>query len=161
MDAPRVVLGGEDEGQRQSTEVVRDALVGLARGHDEQPGVVVGAVPVIDPRLGVPRVLEEPVVVAHARQMLEAIIPGAAHTRLRTWRAITGVMALIFAGMVYYASRMVFGAAPAGMTVREVDAWSTAALFLPLAIIVVFGVYLPAAFSEALHKIVVVVQGGY
>ena len=56
---------------------------------------------------------------------------------------------------------MVFGAAPAGMTVREVDAWSTAALFLPLAIIVVFGVYLPAAFSEALHKIVVVLQGGY
>ena len=71
------------------------------------------------------------------------------------------LMALIFAGMVYYASRMVFGAAPAGMPVREVDAWSTAALFLPLAIIVVFGVYVPSAFSEVLHKIAVVLQGGY
>ena len=30
------------------------------------------------------------------------------------------LMALIFAGMVYYASRMVFGAAPAGMPVRSV-----------------------------------------
>ena len=54
-----------------------------------------------------------------------------------------------------------FRAAPAGMPVREVDAWSTAALFLPLAIIVVFGVYVPSAFSEVLHKIAVVLQGGY
>ena len=71
------------------------------------------------------------------------------------------LVVLIFAGMVFYTSRMVFGAAPAGMPVREISAWSSAALFLPLIIIVIFGVYVPPSFSEALHKVAVVLQGVY
>lgn len=71
------------------------------------------------------------------------------------------LVVLIFAGMVFYTSRMVFGAAPSGMPVREISAWSTAALLLPLTIVVVFGVYVPPSFSELLHKVAVVLQGVY
>lgn len=71
------------------------------------------------------------------------------------------LMVLVFAGMVYYTVRMVFGAEPAGMPVSEGSAWSTAVLFLPLAIVVVFGFYLPPPFSEALRKVAVVLQGVY
>jgi hydrogenase-4 component F len=71
------------------------------------------------------------------------------------------MVVLIFAGMIYYTVKMVFGEAPAGMQTKEVSTWSTVALFFPLIAIVVFGVYVPAWLSDAIHKVAVVLQGVY
>ena len=71
------------------------------------------------------------------------------------------MVVLIFAGMIYYTVKMVFGAAPAGMQSKEIGGWSTVALFLPLIAVVVFGLYVPPWLSDAIHKVAVVLQGVY
>ena len=71
------------------------------------------------------------------------------------------MVVLIFAGMIYYTVKMVFGAAPAGMQSKEIGGWSTVALFLPLIAVAVFGLYVPPWLSDAIHKVAVVLQGVY
>jgi hydrogenase-4 component F len=66
---------------------------------------------------------------------------------------------LIFSGMMYYVIRMVFGEAPAKLEKKEINPWSTAALFIPLIVVVVFGLYVPSFFKEMIQQVSFVLQG--
>jgi hydrogenase-4 component F len=66
---------------------------------------------------------------------------------------------LIFAGMVQYVIRMTFGETPPRMERKEINPWSTAALFIPLVMVVICGLYVPAFLSEVIHKVAVILQG--
>lgn len=67
---------------------------------------------------------------------------------------------LIFAGMTYYMSKMVFGRSKTAVEPGEISRWSTAALFIPLAVIPVFGLYVPPFLDDTLNTIVALFQGG-
>jgi hydrogenase-4 component F len=66
---------------------------------------------------------------------------------------------LIFSGMLFYVTRMVFGEAPAKIVKKEVNIWSTAALFIPLMAVIVFGLYVPPFFKEMIEQVSLVLQG--
>ena len=65
----------------------------------------------------------------------------------------------IFAGMMFYAAKMSFGAPPEKLERKEIDRWSTAALFVPLAAVVLFGVYVPPFLNEAIRQVSQIFQG--
>ncbi|MFC7443020.1 hydrogenase 4 subunit F [Laceyella putida] len=69
------------------------------------------------------------------------------------------LIVMIFAGMIYYTIKMSFGEPPAKLKKKEIDRWSTAALFLPLTVVIVFGVYVPPFVSDAIHQVSQVLQG--
>ncbi|WP_096181544.1 hydrogenase 4 subunit F [Effusibacillus lacus] len=69
------------------------------------------------------------------------------------------LVVLIFAGMIYYVVKMAFGEAPAKLEKKEINRWSTAALFIPLVIVVMFGLYVPPFLSETIHQVSEVLQG--
>ena len=71
------------------------------------------------------------------------------------------LVVLIFSGMVFYASKMAFGKAPAAMSNGEISKTSTWALFLPLVAVVMCGLYVPPFLSEVIQKVAVVLQGAY
>jgi hypothetical protein len=64
-------LGASDERERGAAQRRRGALVRFARRDDEHAGVVVGAVAVLDARLGSIGVFEQPVHVGHRHQAAE------------------------------------------------------------------------------------------
>ena len=66
---------------------------------------------------------------------------------------------LIFSGIMYYVIGMVFGEAPAKLEKKEIDNWSTAALFIPLIVVVVFGLYVPPFFKDMIEQVSLVLQG--
>ncbi|MFB9760400.1 hydrogenase 4 subunit F [Ectobacillus funiculus] len=70
------------------------------------------------------------------------------------------LVVMIFAGMIYYTIKMVFGEPPAKMEKKEINGWSTAALFIPLVVVVVFGLYVPPFFTDVIHQVSQVLQGG-
>lgn len=63
------------------------------------------------------------------------------------------LVVMIFAGMIYYVIKMAFGEAPAKLEKREVDRWSTAALFIPLTLVVVLGFYVPTFLTETINQV--------
>ncbi|WP_242401262.1 proton-conducting transporter transmembrane domain-containing protein [Anoxybacillus flavithermus] len=67
---------------------------------------------------------------------------------------------LIFSGMMYYVVRMAFGEAPVKVKKKEMSRWSTAALFIPLVAVILFGLYVPPLFHEIIQQVAVVLQGG-
>jgi len=69
------------------------------------------------------------------------------------------IIALIFAGMMYYVTKMVFGEAPAKLEKSEISFWSAAALFIPLAFIIVCGLYVPPFLDETIYRVSDVLQG--
>lgn len=66
---------------------------------------------------------------------------------------------LIFSGIMYYVSRMVFGDAPAKLEKKEISIFSTLALFIPLMVVVIFGLYVPPFFKEMVQQVSLVLQG--
>ncbi|MDP4157482.1 MAG: proton-conducting transporter membrane subunit, partial [Bacillota bacterium] len=66
---------------------------------------------------------------------------------------------LIFSGIMFYVVRMVFGEAPAKLEKKEISIYSTAALFIPLIVVVVFGLYVPPFFKEMIQQVSIVLQG--
>ncbi len=70
------------------------------------------------------------------------------------------LIVMIFAGMVYYAGKMVLGRTKARVEHGEVSRWSTAALFIPLLFVVIFGIYIPPFMDHTLLKVVSIFQGG-
>jgi hydrogenase-4 component F len=66
---------------------------------------------------------------------------------------------LIFSGIMYYVVRMVFGEAPVKLEKKEISIYSTAALFIPLIVVVVFGIYVPPFFNEMIQQVSIVLQG--
>ncbi|WP_018133526.1 hydrogenase 4 subunit F [Effusibacillus pohliae] len=77
------------------------------------------------------------------------------------WAAVLFLLlvVLIFAGMVYYVVKMAFGQAPEKLQKKEIDRWSTAALLIPLAAVVVCGLYVPPFLSQTVHQVSQVLQG--
>ncbi|MGE5577257.1 MAG: hydrogenase 4 subunit F [Syntrophothermus sp.] len=80
-------------------------------------------------------------------------------------------LALVFGGVIYYVTNMAFGAPPPrvgtgkngplkdGPPKSRGNAWSAAAILLPLALVVVMGVYIPAPLDSLLHQVVQVIGG--
>jgi hydrogenase-4 component F len=66
---------------------------------------------------------------------------------------------LIFSGIMFYVVRMVFGEAPAKLEKKEISFTSTVALFIPLAVVVIFGLYVPPFFKEMIEQVSIVLQG--
>lgn len=62
------------------------------------------------------------------------------------------LLAGVFAGMMYYTTRMVFGAAPGGLSPRAPGACALAAAGLSLAWVVGTGLYMPPALDELLTR---------
>jgi hydrogenase-4 component F len=60
---------------------------------------------------------------------------------------------------MFYVVRMVFGEAPAKLEKKEISFYSTAALFIPLVVVVVFGLYVPPFFKEMVQQVSIVLQG--
>jgi hydrogenase-4 component F len=66
---------------------------------------------------------------------------------------------LIFSGIMYYVIHMVFGEAPVKLEKKEINNWSTAALFIPLIAVVILGIYVPPFFKEMIQQVALVLQG--
>lgn len=66
---------------------------------------------------------------------------------------------LIFAGMIYYVVKLAFGEAPEKFAKKEISRWSTAALFIPLIFVIIFGLYVPPFLSDAINQVSEVLQG--
>jgi hydrogenase-4 component F len=66
---------------------------------------------------------------------------------------------LIFSGIMFYVVRMAFGEAPAKLEKKEISIYSTVALFIPLIVVVVFGLYVPPFFKEMIQQVSIVLQG--
>lgn len=86
------------------------------------------------------------------------MLAGFVEKRFWSTGAFLVFILLIFAGMTYYTSQMVFGRVKNHIRPGEINHWSTGALFIPLAILLVFGLYLPPAFDEVLHQVIAVFE---
>jgi hydrogenase-4 component F len=73
--------------------------------------------------------------------------------------ALVALIVLIFAGMMYYVIKMVFGEAPGRIEKVSLDGWSTAALVIPLVLVVVCGWYIPPILDSTIYKVSSVLQG--
>lgn len=69
------------------------------------------------------------------------------------------LVVLIFAGMVQYVTKMTFGEAPTKLVSKEISFCSTAALFIPLVMVVTCGLYVSPFLSEVIHKVSAILQG--
>ena len=66
---------------------------------------------------------------------------------------------LIFAGMMHYGIKMVYGQAPPAMESGELSRTAVLALFLPLLGVVLFGLYIPPFLHDMILKVALVLQG--
>ncbi|GBG58356.1 NADH dehydrogenase [Sporomusaceae bacterium FL31] len=73
--------------------------------------------------------------------------------------ALVALIVLIFAGMMYYVIKMVFGEAPGRIEKVSLDRWSAAALMIPLVLVVVCGWYIPPMLDSTIYKVSSVLQG--
>lgn len=73
--------------------------------------------------------------------------------------AFVALIVLIFAGMMFYVVKMVFGEAPARVEKMTLDGWSAAALIIPLALVVVCGWVIPPILDSTLYQVSGVLQG--
>lgn len=71
---------------------------------------------------------------------------------------LVALISLIFAGMMYYMIKMVFGEAPAKLPKLAVSRWSTIALIIPLALVVLCGWYIPPVLDDTLSQAAGVLQ---
>lgn len=80
----------------------------------------------------------------------------------RIWETVLFVflVVLIFAGMIYYVTKIAFGEAPTKLEKKEISRWSTTALLIPLVFVMTFGLYVPSFLSETIHQVSAVLQGG-
>ncbi len=62
------------------------------------------------------------------------------------------LIALLFAGMMFYVIQMVFGEAPGKLERSEAGDWSTAVLLIPLTIVIVCGWYVPPLLDSAITQ---------
>lgn len=67
---------------------------------------------------------------------------------------------IIFVGLVYYSLKLVFGEKPAKVASGETSLWSTVPLFLPLALLLLFGLYVPGVIRELLQVMIRDFAGG-
>lgn len=91
----------------------------------------------------------------------EFTIMSAGFREGRIWETVLFIIlvVLIFAGMIFYVTKIAFGEAPAKLEKKEIDRWSTAALLLPLVFVVTFGLYVPSFVTDTLHQVSEVLQG--
>lgn len=70
------------------------------------------------------------------------------------------LITLIFAGIIYYVSKMAFGEPPEKANRGETGWLSWAVLLVPVVLILVLGLYIPPFFDRMLNQVAAVVGGG-
>jgi len=93
----------------------------------------------------------------------EFSVASAGFAEGRPWAAavmLAGI-ALIFGAMLFPAGRMMFGAPREKPAAGELSRWSTYPLLLPLAFVVVFGLYIPPAVSGLIRRAADIMTGGW
>ncbi len=71
-------------------------------------------------------------------------------------------IAFIFAAMMFHVMKMVLGEEVGDRVPRgEVSWWSVVALVLPLSIVITFGLYMPASFTQLIHHASYILTGGH
>ncbi|MCL6592747.1 MAG: hydrogenase 4 subunit F [Alicyclobacillus sp.] len=73
---------------------------------------------------------------------------------------VIAVIALIFAAMVYHTGQMAFGTPRGRMEHGETSRWTTVPLVVPLAFVVVFGLYIPVPFAHLIQGAARILSGG-
>ncbi|MGL5512188.1 MAG: hydrogenase 4 subunit F [Sporomusa sp.] len=72
---------------------------------------------------------------------------------------MVALIVLIFAGMMYYVIKMVFGEAPGKIEPLKFSHWSTTAMFIPLLLVILCGWYIPPVLDHTLYQVAGVLQG--
>lgn len=70
------------------------------------------------------------------------------------------LVTLVFAGMIFAASKMALGSPPGRMKAGELSRWSAVMVLLPLAVISMLGIYIPSFIDNILGQVVAVMGGG-
>ena len=70
------------------------------------------------------------------------------------------LIVLIFAGMSYYVVRMAFGEMPVKMKIKSTDIWMKTAMVIPLALVLLCGMYVPEFIEDGITTAASVLQGG-
>ncbi|MFZ5640395.1 MAG: hydrogenase 4 subunit F [Bacillota bacterium] len=70
------------------------------------------------------------------------------------------LITLIFAGIIYYVSKMAFGDPPGKVDRGETGLWAGAAVLVPVLLLVVLGLYIPPFFDRILVQVAAIVGGG-
>ncbi|MEG6585357.1 hydrogenase 4 subunit F [Dendrosporobacter sp. 1207_IL3150] len=70
------------------------------------------------------------------------------------------LITIIFAGMMHYIIKMVFGESGNKVERIETSNWSTVALIIPLILVVICGWYVPPLLDNTIYKVSTVLQGG-
>lgn len=70
------------------------------------------------------------------------------------------LIGIIFVGLIYYSLKIVFGEKPAKVVSGETSLWSTVPLFLPLALLLLFGLYVPGVIRDLLQVMIRDFAGG-
>lgn len=70
------------------------------------------------------------------------------------------LITLIFAGIIYYVSKMAFGDPLKRVTRGETDWWTGIAVLVPVVLLVLLGLYIPPFFDRMLVQVAAVVGGG-
>jgi len=68
------------------------------------------------------------------------------------------LLAVAFIALINHLNRMLYGAAPAGVTVGEGNGWTLAPLTINVAVLVVLGLLLPAPLLALLNRVVEIVS---
>jgi len=80
----------------------------------------------------------------------------------QVWASVLTLLgiAVAFAGMLLHLREMALGEVPHGIHTGERTGWASVALWLPLALVVLFGIWMPPALSEAIRQVAGVLGGG-
>ena len=87
--------------------------------------------------------------------------PGRCHRGgdLLAATAYLGLLAVVFAALLYHAGRMLVGEAP-GIERGEVGRWRPVIMATLLVAVAVLGLYMPDVLEEALERMVALLTGG-
>lgn len=87
------------------------------------------------------------------------VVVGFAHGHPAAVFIMIAGVASIFGAMMFHVSKMVFGTSRENLAVGDLSKWSTLPLLLPLAFVVVFGVYVPPVVSNLIHQAAIIMGG--
>lgn len=71
---------------------------------------------------------------------------------------VLALLAVAFIALINHLNRMLYGAAPEGVTVGEGSRWALAPLLINVAVLTVLGLFLPAPLLALLNQIVGIVS---
>jgi hydrogenase-4 component F len=66
---------------------------------------------------------------------------------------------LIFASILYYVNAMTFGVPPSGIQKGELSRWSTLAMLMNMAFVMILGFYIPKPLNTLINQVVQIISG--